>query len=164
MKVRSSNESAHDNERFLPESATSIGDRLRAAREAMGLTQPALAAAAGIPLSTQQKYEGDHRQPGADSLAGYVRAGISAHWLLVGKPPMLLKDLYAIPPGALDAEQLKTVIVAIEEALEEFLSEQHLHLAPDKKADLILALYELTRDSGTKPQRSTILRLVRSAA
>lgn len=73
---------------------------------------------------------------------------------------MLLQDLQAVPAGALDADHLKAVIAGLESALQE----QRLQLDPDKKGELVLALYELTRDSGTQPQRATILRLVRSAA
>jgi transcriptional regulator with XRE-family HTH domain len=62
----------------------SIGARIRAARTIQGWTQQGLANAAGIPLSTLKKYEGDQRVPGGEALAGFARAGINVNWLLQG--------------------------------------------------------------------------------
>lgn len=126
----------------------------------MGLTQPALAAAAGIPLSTEQKYEGGHRQPGSDALAGYVRAGINANWLLTGEGQMLVRDMHPVPPGALDVELLRSAIVGIDEALIEL----RMTMPPDRKFELAMGIYEMALQAKVKPARATVLRLVRSAA
>lgn len=137
-----------------------VNERLRASRAALGLTQRELSEAAGVPLPSLKDHEAGKTMPGADALGGYMRAGISANWLVSGHQPMLLRDIGAVPAGALDPDHLKAVIVGLEQAIDEMDSE----MAPERLADLVLALYELTRESGTKPQRATIIRLVRAAA
>jgi transcriptional regulator with XRE-family HTH domain len=71
----------------------SIGGRLRSARAALEKTQEEVSAAAGIPLATYKKYEGDDRRPGAEAIEGFIRAGINANWLLTGDGPVLLEEL-----------------------------------------------------------------------
>ncbi len=44
-----------------------------------------MAAAAGIPLDTYKKYEGDTRAPGSDALRGLGIMGVDLLWLLTGK-------------------------------------------------------------------------------
>lgn len=67
-----------------------IGPRLVQAREALKLTQKGMFEASGIPVSTQKKYEGSHREPGSAHLSRLARTGINVNWLLTGAGNMLL--------------------------------------------------------------------------
>lgn len=49
------------------------------------MTQEEFSAKSGIPLSTLKKYEGSHREPGADRLAQVAAMGINVNWLLTGE-------------------------------------------------------------------------------
>lgn len=64
---------------------SSIAYRLRTAREAKGLSQGALASAAGLSLNAVNKYERGHNKPrveAAERLA--VALSIAPGWLLFG--------------------------------------------------------------------------------
>lgn len=75
-----------------PVTAIAVGTRLRAARKALGHTQQALAAIAGVKLPTQKDYERGKSVPGGEALAGFARARINIHWLLGDDhAPMLLE-------------------------------------------------------------------------
>ncbi len=67
-----------------------LSTRLVRVRKHLRMTQEALAERTGIPLSTLKKYEGSHREPGAEALAQMANADINAYWLLSGEGPMLL--------------------------------------------------------------------------
>ena len=85
-----------------------IAQRLRFAREAIGLGQAEGASKFGIPISTYRKYESGPSEPGADAVAGISRAGINANWLLTGEGPMLLSELITDALNDfVDAESLK---------------------------------------------------------
>lgn len=60
----------------------------------------------------------------------------------------------------LDSHHLSVVVETVEQSLQEL----GLQLQPDKKADLVVALYELTQEVGKAPEKSTVIRLIRSAA
>lgn len=66
-----------------------IGDRLKAEREAQGLSQPALAAEAGISKQAISAIErGEAKKPEAATLDPICRRlGITTRWLLTGRPP-----------------------------------------------------------------------------
>lgn len=151
-------ESPYNGRDLAGESPDNIGPRMKAARTALHLTQQELGEIAGVPLNTIKKYEGSHSVPGGDALAGYLRAGVNVNWLLNGQGPMLLKD--QVPAGALDVEELRAVMIGVDEAL----SELRRQLAPDKKFELVMALYELSRETEVKPSRATVIRLVKTAA
>lgn len=132
--------------------------RVRFARDALRLSQPAFATLTGIPLPSLKNYESGRSAPGADAIASLARAGISPNWLLLEHGPMLLKDL-AKPAPAVDEELLSGVIGGIEA----HLASEGLTLAADKKAQLVSLLYEQCREDG-EVKSATILRLVRLAA
>lgn len=71
----------------LPKS-TEIGDRLRLWRQALGLTQAALAACTGIPIGVLKKYERAVSVPGGEALAAIARTGVNMTWLLTGEGEM----------------------------------------------------------------------------
>lgn len=61
-----------------------MGDRLKEERTRLGLSQAALAAAAGIPKATLVGYELGRRVPGGDALRSLASAGVDIHYVLTG--------------------------------------------------------------------------------
>lgn len=112
-----------------------IGGRLKEARAALRLTQKELCSQAEMPLPSLRDYELCKRIPGGEAMAGLVRAGINANWLLTGEGPMLLANLQAQPEEssaaglrpAINAEVLGAVI------------EGTLRIVPDAPADKLAA-------------------------
>ena len=123
-----------------------IGDRLKAARKHLGLSQATIAERTGIPLGTYKKYEGDERSPGSDALTALGKTGINLNWLLSGEGPMLLKDLQPDVQADVDIKRLSAVVAGVEQAL----AARNLELAPEKKARLVGVLYEYCKKTGTR--------------
>ena len=117
-----------------------------------------------MPLPSLRGYELSLRVPGGDAIEALVGVGINANWLLTGEGPMLLADLQApaaqaVPPGALDIARMHLAIEAVEEGLEA----AKRVMAPAKKADLVLAVYDLL-DDATEASKGKVLKLVKLAA
>ena len=113
-----------DDHDWYSQSSATFGDRLTAAREAIGLDVEGLAHRAGVKITTLQAWEDDRKEPRANRvtmLAGML--GVSLRWLLTGEgegvaPPTggtaleqglseLLSDLRALRGSmARDAETL----------------------------------------------------------
>ncbi len=66
----------------------SIGERLKAARSSLGMTQKAWCEASGMKLPSLRDYELGNRVPGGEALSLYARAGIRVDWLLTGEGSM----------------------------------------------------------------------------
>lgn len=129
----------------------------------MGLTLKEASVKFDIPIGSYSHYESGRSEPGSSALSGITHAGVNPAWLLTGEGPMLLADLQApaappAPPGALDAPRLQLSI----EAVEEGLAAARRAMTPDKKAELIMAVYDLLEEPGVKKER--VLRLVKLAA
>lgn len=136
-----------------------LGERIKAARKAVGLTQDSLAALAGATSKRGlQDNEAGKGMPGGQMIGAMVRAGINANWLLTGEGPMLLKELGAASPAGLDLARLQLAIATVEEGL----SANKRVMAPDKKAELVLAVYDLYQEPAIT--RDRVLKLVKSAA
>ena len=78
-------DAAGPNEDYFREDAATFGDRLAAAREALGLSQSQLASRVGVRLSAIQNWESDRSEPRANKLqmlAGILN--VSIVWLLTG--------------------------------------------------------------------------------
>jgi len=115
----------------------------------MGLSQAAFSEKTGLLVTSYKKYEQNQREPGADAIGAFVRAGINANWLLSGEGKMLQSDKartdQPVPP--IDAETLAFVI----ESLETGLSKRKLTIDAVRKANLIQLMYEYCLlDSGNK--------------
>lgn len=141
-----------------------IGDRLKRVRKECGYTQKSMAEAIGAALSGYQQYESGRSVPGGAVVAGLVQLGINANWLLTGNGPMLIKDIAKTsispaPVGALDVELLGTVL----EAVEEGLAQTRRKMAPDARARLVLAIYELYAGAAEPLNKGVVLTLVKSA-
>lgn len=136
-----------------------ISSRIRAARERLGYTQSRMAEAVGGKLRGWQEYEKGRSQPGGRVLAHLVALGINANWLLTGEGPMFTKDL-ATAHEPLDRELLMRVIETIEVTLEKAQG----RMPPEKKANVIVALYDICSNSGTQPESESVIQLILSAA
>ncbi|WP_058313255.1 helix-turn-helix domain-containing protein [Shimia thalassica] len=71
---------------YYAEEAATLGDRVVAAREAMGMTQKDLARQLGVKLKTVQGWEDDRTEPRANKaqmMSGVL--GVSLSWLLSGE-------------------------------------------------------------------------------
>lgn len=134
-----------------------IPGRLKAARAEIGLSQKEMAAQSGVSARGYQGYEDGRSLPGAEAIAGFVRLGINANWLLTGDGSMLLSGPQA-SIGAPDAARLRLAI----EAAEEGLSAAGRVMGPDKKAELVLAIYDLFEEPAITKER--VLKLVKFAA
>lgn len=66
-----------------------IGERLKAERERLDLSQEKLRDAAGVSKNTQINYEKDARSPDADYLAAVAAAGVDVLYVVTGQrtPP-----------------------------------------------------------------------------
>jgi len=131
---------------------------LKVARGALGLSQTEAASGSSVPVGTLRKYEQGPSLPGAEAIAGFIRLGINSNWLLTGEGPMLLADLN--PAGNLEPERLRLSI----ETVEEGLRQTKRTMEPAKRAELVLAVYDLYADGVGAQARERILRLVKSAA
>ena len=91
---------------WYSDAAATFGDRLSAAREAIGMDQRTLATRLGVKLSTIQRWEDDQSEPRANRLvmlAGVLN--VTMRWLLTGEgdgidgpdvEPPLSSDLQAL--------------------------------------------------------------------
>lgn len=135
-----------------------IAARLKRVRAELGLSQSELADAIGGSKRGIQDNECGKAAPASAVLRGLVRLGINANWLLTGEGPMRVKDLQ---PGApLDVARLRLAIETAEEAMQA----AHRMLHPDRKAELVVAVYDLYSDGLGAPAKERILRLLRLAA
>lgn len=95
-----------------------VGGRLKEARAALGLTQKELCALIEKPLPSLRDYELGKSIPGGEAIAGLVRAGINANWLLTGDGPMLLaapapgqqQQQQSSPAPRINTDALETII------------------------------------------------------
>ena len=123
-----------------------LGQRLKEVRAVLGLKQVEICSISGIPLSTYRKYEIELALPGAEAIAGLIRAGINANWLLTGQGSMHLND-QSVPPESL---RLARAIQSVEERLAALGATIPLQ----KRVHLILLVYDLLGEDGElKPER-----------
>lgn len=61
-----------------------VGERLREARGAMGLSQTEFAAIGGVGKFAQIRFEKNENMPGGAYLLGLHAAGIDTHYILTG--------------------------------------------------------------------------------
>lgn len=158
-------------------SLTTIGARIKDVRILLGKNQDEFGLLLGVGKSAVSKYENGDADPGAVALSIIAKAGdVSLDWLISGQGPgpgeghSITKEQLSHyihgteePPKGLtmaDAAIMRAVI----EGIEEHLAAQELELRPEKKADLVLTLFEMCIEEGKQVDKATIIRLVKLAA
>lgn len=134
------------------------GERLRDERQRMGLSQTAFAELAGSSKRAQIRYE-QGEPPDADYLSEISKAGADVLYVVTGERNQASPRTTEEQPSQLsDQHRLQLAI----EAVEEGLSEMRRKLPPAKKAELIVAAYELMAEP--EQAKNNVIRLVRVAA
>lgn len=158
MKLNAENEAEHGGS-GLP---NKLEHRISALVD-MFETRTKAAEIAGISTDQLARYTSGKSQPAFVPIAKMAQAmGVSLEWIWTGEGPMLAAERVAGPgpSSAINRKLLQDCLEAVDQVLEE----ADRYLPPDKKAELILALYDLFEETGKVPDRKVILRLVKSAA
>lgn len=129
-------------------------DRLREERERLGLSQADFGAIGGVKKLAQINYEKGDRHPDSAYLSAIAAAGSDVLYILTGQRGQMAPQAAALN----DRTRLKSAI----EAVEEGLSETKRRLPPAKKAELVLAAYDLLAEPTAS--RGNVVQLVRLAA
>lgn len=108
---------------------------LKEERIRLGLTQTDAASLCGVRREAWGQYERGAVAPGSHVLLSFVANGADAAYLLTGRRTDSLLHLN-------DRERLRLAV----EAVEEGLAATRRKLQPDKKAEIILAAYDLMTD------------------
>lgn len=130
---------------------SSIGERLKSERERLGLSQTEFGLKGAVSKRSQIMYEQGKAAAGADYLAAIAMAGADVQFVLTGRRSAV---------ASIDGALLRVCLEGVEEGLHKAKRE----MAPDKKAELILRLYELHQSAESPPQRATILQFIKRAA
>ena len=129
-----------------------LGERLKQERERLGLTIPAFADLADAKKNTVIDWQKDVSSPPAAKLSALASAGLDVLYVVTGQRAPLARTVTPI-----DRDRLQAAI----EAVEEGLAETRRKLAAGKKAELVLAAYDML---GDRQSRDNIIRLVHLAA
>lgn len=136
-----------------------LRDRIRTCTNLAG-SGNSLAKSTGIPRRTLENYLSGRSEPKWMALAAIAKTvNVNGHWLLTGEGPMLLEELYQPSNGKQNEELLRSVIEAVEGV------QERLGLKiepPTKKADLILAIYEMYHNTGIQPDPAKMARLIKA--
>jgi len=112
-----------------------VADRLRQARENLGLSQETVAQLIGVTADTYQHWETGEKEPRANrlvNLAGVLR--VSAYWILDGGDGefSIVQDCSAtdalrgqIESARAKLQDLSDILADMEERLEEHLTQKH---------------------------------------
>lgn len=137
-----------------------ICNRFKKIRESKKMTITAIAAAIGEKRQRLQDIEAGKQKIPEDIIVKYIEYfDIDANWLLTGEGEMLKKPAEPQIAGELDSNRLFLAIETVEEGLQE----THRTMEPDKKAHLVMAVYDLFKEQ-TPTMKQSVLRLVKSAA
>jgi transcriptional regulator with XRE-family HTH domain len=158
----------------------SIGDRLKQIRAHLGFDQRQMAAHLELPARTYQDHELDKSTQKLVFFENLLQRGFSADWLLTGEGSMFAPHVVSRSPphgfaefhpkyGAsqpiglrLNEDLLKVVVSEIERTLNDADAE----LTPEKKAELVVLVYELALEGEGADQpvdRSRVIKLIRLA-
>ncbi|HAA03634.1 MAG TPA: hypothetical protein DCE18_09710 [Syntrophobacteraceae bacterium] len=127
-----------------------MSERIRSLRAEKQLTQKALAKAVGVSYQTIQRWENGNNDPKGKHLIKLAEC--------LGTTPTLLALGDEPPPHAIDQEVLAGVI----DAVEGWLITNRRTMASDKKAQLIVVLYDYAIAKGVLDEETTdrYMRLV----
>jgi transcriptional regulator with XRE-family HTH domain len=112
-----------------------LPERIKAIRLNEGLSQKEMANKLGIAVSTYQYYERGQRIPPADFIVKLINTyGVSPDWFLKGVGEMSDSGV----KQSLNLDFMKEVIEAIEKVFEQ----EKASLSYNKKAELVILIYE----------------------
>lgn len=137
-----------------------LGERIAELAGLLG-TRKKAAEIAGISTDQLARYIGTQSQPTFTPIARMAeRAGVRLDWVWSGAGP---KYLHAAKEdsgdyGLTDTHLLEQAVAAVEAALADV---EH-RLPPERKAELITAIYTLFGETGKQPDREMVLRLLKS--
>lgn len=97
----------------------SFGDRLRAERTRLGLSQTDFAALAGVTKKTQMLYEADERVPDANYLASIFKGSADVNFILTGQKTSTPESSQAVPAATwipVDSDRLVRIAEMLESA------------------------------------------------
>lgn len=135
-------------------------------KQALGVTtDTALAKALGIKQGSISGAKKKGSIPPSWIIGVATDTGVSADWLLWGEGPKVAsRGRAGAEPGGVAIPQLNQALLeASIEAVEEVLEDTDRTMRPDKKAELIAAIYELYADTEKSIDKPRVLRLVKSA-
>lgn len=119
-----------------------------------------LAQKSAIPRRTLETYLSGDAEPKTTRMVAIARAAnVSVEWLATGEGPMRKADASpAVAPPPVNMHVLTEVISGIEQ----YLDDEDLEMKPDKKAELVVVLYEHFIDKGhaEKGAMDRLLKLV----
>ena len=132
-----------------------IGKRIKKYRLYKGLKAIELSKIINISQGSLSEIENENTKPSADTITSLVtNTDIEPHWLLTGEGKMLISE-----SAPLRLDLMKNVI----EIVEKTFIKNRLSLQPNKKAELIILLFEELVENETKIQHleERILRLMK---
>jgi len=139
--------------RWLKELGTRIGESAELLQSRTNAAQ-----AMKVSVDSLQRYIRGTTEPTFGAIARLAAAtGTSLEWLASGRGARFAEGK---PVGAFDPALMQEVI----EIVEQLLAEHRRVLPPTKKAELLVTLYEMFKESATPVHRATVLRLVNLAA
>jgi transcriptional regulator with XRE-family HTH domain len=148
-----------------------FGARLKQRREALKLTQEAVADTAGVSRTSYLGYEAGTHFPKDHALARIAEVlDTSVDWLMRGpaaKAETLADGGESAEPErtarlrGLDADVLVGVVVAVEE----YLEREGIRLKPEKKAELVVLLYQdmVEKEEGEQLDQARLTRMIKLA-
>lgn len=133
----------------MSESATQlnsleIGERLKEARNSLGLSQQVLAEKIESSKTGIQANEAGRSVPGGAVLLGFIGLGISADWILSGVGSMHINDRISAPIQGIPGD-LKLFAEAME-IIDMYIQKTGKHLSPEKKRKAVETLYKLSEN------------------
>ncbi len=128
-------------------------------------SRPEFAKIVNVHKNTLARCELGKREPSMHLLlAMNYLFGINPGWVILGPKEGGMKRVYELQQEKGVAPLDRPVLQAVLQVVEEIMAEANGHLAPEKKAELILLLYEEARDREGKVDRARVLKLVKLAS
>jgi hypothetical protein len=113
------------------------------------------------------RYESGDRKPDSDFIIAICKEyNVNANWLLLDGDYKYTGQASDSPPPSMSGHAIdEKLLVSVIEAIEEYLADTNRALPPNKKAQLILALYDMFLESEEKKvSKAVVIRLARLAA
>ena len=152
----------------IPERDNFMKNRIKFLREKLDLSQKEMGLKLAIPLTTISKYETGIVKPSSEILSNIGKVfNVNLNWLLIGEGDMFTKgNIENFIPNQnsidLDLELMKDII----KQTEKIFQEKKLDLSPEKKAELIILLYEEIKEGEMQKEKldSKLLKFVKLAS